>query len=201
MKSKDQEKDEIVSCPYNASHKLAKFKLLPHVHRCKEGLKCNKVLHHCKKDFYVMFFDDKKEEHFEHCKYCFSIYNNLDEIIDDNIQADVSTSKIYKKRQEVDNSFSFISSSQHDESLVLNYADDISNVDKSMLSSASLWETSQVEFGKKQINKNTKNSQMLNPIPSYAANKASSNYFKDLKNSNFENDYSSLNDTDFSRKI
>lgn len=89
------EKEDIATCPYNPSHKIAKFKLLPHVHRCKDGLKSTKKLYHCKRDSLIMFFADKKETHLQECQYCYNIYNNVGK--DQSTLNDISLNKIKKK--------------------------------------------------------------------------------------------------------
>jgi hypothetical protein len=63
---------EMATCPFNPNHAFAKYKLFPHIQRCKDALRSNKKLLHCKKDIMIMFFKEDRELHYSSCKYCSS---------------------------------------------------------------------------------------------------------------------------------
>lgn len=62
--------NNLASCPYNLEHRFAKHKLFAHIGRCKDASKSKKKLMCCKKDSMIMFFRDKKDEHYSNCDYC-----------------------------------------------------------------------------------------------------------------------------------
>lgn len=132
------EKEDLATCPYNPSHKIAKFKLLPHVHRCKDGLKSTKKLYHCKKDSLIMFFADKKEDHIKECHYCDNIYNNSKS---DKIGLDDSNfSSILKKKPNYlddQKSISLLTGSDDSKTITLNL-DEMSELNASIISTASV---------------------------------------------------------------
>ena len=60
---------EMATCPYNPNHCFAKYKLFPHLQRCKDA-KRGRKLYQCKKDIMVMFFIEDKPNHYACCAYC-----------------------------------------------------------------------------------------------------------------------------------
>lgn len=109
-------KIETTTCPYNSSHIIEKFKLIPHVHRCKDQLKFNKKLFHCKKNSMIMFFEDKKQAHLKECEYCYNIStNNMDRNLDD-----ISFTIKKKLKNSIGDSISMIDSNILDNSNLLN---------------------------------------------------------------------------------
>jgi hypothetical protein len=60
---------EMATCPYNPNHCFAKYKLFPHLQRCKDA-KRGRKLYQCKKDIMVMFFIEDKPIHYATCSYC-----------------------------------------------------------------------------------------------------------------------------------
>ncbi len=59
----------MATCPYNQNHCFAKYKLFPHLQRCKDA-KRGRKLYQCKKDIMVMFFIEDKPSHYANCSYC-----------------------------------------------------------------------------------------------------------------------------------
>ncbi len=71
---KKSEKESIIKCPFNENHLISTFKIIPHIHKCKDGKgKIDKLLK-CKNNFLIMFFN--KEEHCKECKKCYKFYSN-----------------------------------------------------------------------------------------------------------------------------
>jgi hypothetical protein len=70
---------EMATCPYNPNHSFAKFKLFPHLQRCKDAKKSNRKLYQCKKDIMVMFFKEDKHTHYNFCQYCSRSESNLNQ--------------------------------------------------------------------------------------------------------------------------
>jgi len=132
------EKEDLAACPYNPSHKIAKFKLLPHVHRCKDGLKSTKKLYHCKKDSLIMFFADKKEDHTKECHYCFNIYNNLNSNANTLNNSNFSIA-VKKKQNYFDDqkSISLLTGTDDSKTITLNL-DEMSELNASILSTPSI---------------------------------------------------------------
>lgn len=145
------EKEDFATCPYNPSHKIAKFKLLPHVHRCKDGLKSTKKLYHCKKDSLIMFFADKKEEHIKECEFCFNIYNNLNTVNDSSFVSKKKPNYLDEQR-----SISLLTGTDETNTITLNL-DEMSELNASILSTPSLFGNFENFKINNNINNNYKN--------------------------------------------
>ncbi len=159
--------EDLAICPYNPSHRIAKFKLLPHVHRCKDGLKSNKKLYHCKKDSLIMFFSDKKETHLKECQYCYNIYNNVGK---DETTLKDSTIKLKKNLKNCDEqkSVSFINMNNDlyyidNDNLTINLNNedfDMMNLNNSVMSIPSI-------FDKQEFNDKFIENKKLNEIKNF----------------------------------
>jgi hypothetical protein len=63
--------NELVCCPYNSSHKVKKFKLLAHIHKCKDQKKYQpgEILN-CKADPSTRYSINEKRQHEANCGAC-----------------------------------------------------------------------------------------------------------------------------------
>jgi hypothetical protein len=62
---------DLVSCPYNKAHKVKQFKLLAHIHSCKDAKKYQPgEFLTCKKDVSIIYHISSKLEHDSTCKNC-----------------------------------------------------------------------------------------------------------------------------------
>jgi len=72
----EKEKEIMIECPFNKNHSISTFKIISHIHKCKDGRgKIDKLLK-CKKDSTIMFFN--KEEHSQECKKCYKYFFKKD---------------------------------------------------------------------------------------------------------------------------
>jgi hypothetical protein len=109
-KEKETEKDNIIKCPFNKNHLISTFKIIPHIHKCKDGKgKIDKLLK-CKNNPVLMFFN--KEEHSKDCKKCYKFYYKIENKIEiENENENYSFSEInkYKKNNKnLSDSYSLI---------------------------------------------------------------------------------------------
>jgi hypothetical protein len=63
--------NDLVSCPYNQSHKVKQFKILAHIHSCKDKSKYKPgEFLTCRSDISVLYHITRKIEHELNCKAC-----------------------------------------------------------------------------------------------------------------------------------
>ena len=71
----------IAVCPYNSNHILAKHKIIPHIKKCRDALRDERKIIHCKNDLSIIFLENDKEYHFSNCNFCHPYSNDLQESI------------------------------------------------------------------------------------------------------------------------
>lgn len=106
----------MATCPYNQNHCFAKYKLFPHLQRCKDA-KRGRKLYQCKKDIMVMFFIEDKPSHYAICSYC-SKSSKLSETKDSQLDRLRDKKVEIIKSNELLNSINFDLNITKDESLL-----------------------------------------------------------------------------------